>query len=196
MGRAAELQPLVVRQVELGPHLDVELVDERSFLGNLDRVRVEFRGAERRDLLLVGQLLQAGHQHLGLDLLGDRLVVLLLDQLTWGFAGAEPADLRLVALDQFRVLLVEPLVDLLRDVDLAELCITSAGTVRPGPAPDGAFILPDVAEIGVRVSLAPGDRCERCWRVLPEVGQTPGSPDLCHRCAAVVNRSTAQTSAG
>jgi hypothetical protein len=111
--RPAECQPLVVGQVELGPHLDVELVDERPFLRNADRVRVEFRRAERRNGLLVGQLLQARHQHLRLDLLGDRLVVLPLDQLARGLAGAEAADLRLVALDQFRVLLVEPLVDLL-----------------------------------------------------------------------------------
>ena len=41
------------------------------------------------------------------------VVVLLLDELARRLAGAEPADLRLVALDHLRVLLVEPLVDLL-----------------------------------------------------------------------------------
>jgi isoleucyl-tRNA synthetase len=82
----------------------------------------------------------------------------------------------------------EELVDQLRDVDLAELSITSAGTVRPGPVPAEAFTLPDVADVGARVSSAPGDRCERCWRVLPEVGKTPDHVDLCRRCAAVVGR--------
>ncbi len=93
----------------------------------------------------------------------------------------------------------ERLVDLVRGIDLAELCITSAGTLRAGPVPDDAFTLPDVADIGVRVSLAPGERCERCWRVLPEVGQAPGHADLCRRCAAVVDRHdgcTAAASAG
>ena len=90
----------------------------------------------------------------------------------------------------------ERLVDLLRDVDLAELCITSAGTVRPGPVADGAFTLPDVAEIAARVSAATGSRCERCWRVLPEVGQAAGHTELCLRCAAVVDRSIAPASAG
>jgi isoleucyl-tRNA synthetase len=80
----------------------------------------------------------------------------------------------------------EVLLDRLRDVDLAELCITSVGVVRPGPAPDSAFALPDVPEVGVLVSPAPGNRCERCWRVLPEVGQVPDHADLCRRCAAVV----------
>jgi isoleucyl-tRNA synthetase len=85
----------------------------------------------------------------------------------------------------------ERLLDLLREVDLAELCITSAGTVRPGPAPEDAFTLPDCAEVGVRVTAAPGNRCERCWRVLPEVGQVADHPELCRRCAAVVGRSDA-----
>jgi len=82
----------------------------------------------------------------------------------------------------------ERLLDLLRNVDLAELCITSAGRIRPGPAPNDAFTLPDVSEVGARISAAPGDRCERCWRVLPEVGQVAGHSDLCRRCATVVDR--------
>ncbi|HEV2302726.1 MAG TPA: isoleucine--tRNA ligase [Stellaceae bacterium] len=76
-------------------------------------------------------------------------------------------------------------LDLMRGVDLAELCITSSGTVHAGPVPEDAFALPDVPGVGVRVSAAPGVRCERCWRVLPEVGEgLPG--DLCRRCAAAV----------
>ena len=78
------------------------------------------------------------------------------------------------------------LVDTLREVDLAELCIASAGTVLARPVPDGAFALPDLPGIGVLVAPASGERCERCWRVLPEVGQTPGHADLCRRCAAIV----------
>jgi isoleucyl-tRNA synthetase len=89
----------------------------------------------------------------------------------------------------------ERLIDIARGIDLAEVCITSAGTVRLGPAPDGSFMLPDVPEIGARVSAAPGNRCERCWKVLPEVGQAPRHTDLCLRCAAVVDRSTASVSA-
>jgi isoleucyl-tRNA synthetase len=49
------------------------------------------------------------------------------------------------------------------------------------------------------VSPAQGDRCERCWKVLPEVGEAPGHPDLCLRCAAVVARGSiaaAEVSAG
>jgi isoleucyl-tRNA synthetase len=90
----------------------------------------------------------------------------------------------------------EGLIDVLRGIDLAELCITSAGTVRSGPVPGDAFTLPDVADIGARVSAAPGERCERCWRVLPEVGQVPEYDDLCRRCADVVDRSKAVAGVG
>ena len=90
----------------------------------------------------------------------------------------------------------ERLVDTVREVDLAEFCITSAGMVRPGPAPDDAFTLPDLPEIGARVEPAPGERCERCWRVLPEVGHAPGHADLCRRCDAVVDRGTVAAGAG
>jgi isoleucyl-tRNA synthetase len=75
---------------------------------------------------------------------------------------------------------------LLRDVNLGELCITSAGTVMIGAPPVGAFTLPDLPGIGAMVRDAPGDKCDRCWRVLPEVGSDSAHPDLCRRCAAVV----------
>ncbi|TMK30982.1 MAG: isoleucine--tRNA ligase, partial [Alphaproteobacteria bacterium] len=81
-----------------------------------------------------------------------------------------------------------PLVASLGDVDLAELCITSAATVEAATPPAGAFTLPDVSDIGVVVSPAMGERCERCWRVLPEVGHVPGHDDLCQRCAEVIDR--------
>jgi isoleucyl-tRNA synthetase len=82
----------------------------------------------------------------------------------------------------------ERLLPLLRDIDLAELCITSEGTVRAGAPPADAFTLPDVPEIGVLVKPAAGTRCERCWRVLPEVGQVRSHADLCRRCAEVIDR--------
>ncbi len=93
------------------------------------------------------------------------------------------------------VFLPDRLSALVGDVDLAELCITSSGTVGAGPIPDDAFTLPDVADIGVRVSPAPGQRCERCWRVLSEVGQVPGHADLCRRCAGIVGSRPAPAQA-
>jgi isoleucyl-tRNA synthetase len=71
-------------------------------------------------------------------------------------------------------------------VDLAEICITSGGTLHAGAPPDGAFTLPDVTGIAVRIAVAAGEKCQRCWKVLPEVGTVPDHPELCIRCADAV----------
>jgi isoleucyl-tRNA synthetase len=76
---------------------------------------------------------------------------------------------------------------LLREIDLAELCITSSGNVIVAAPPADAFTLPDLPGIGVMVRDAAGDKCERCWRVLLEVGSVRGHADLCRRCADVVS---------
>jgi isoleucyl-tRNA synthetase len=75
---------------------------------------------------------------------------------------------------------------LLADVDLAELAITSAITVREGPVPEDAFTLDDVPGVGVVPARAVGDKCARCWQILPEVGEDATAPDLCRRCRAAV----------
>ncbi len=71
-------------------------------------------------------------------------------------------------------------------IDFAELCITSGITLHDGPAPEdeALFTLPDVLGVAVRAPGAEGAKCERCWRVLPEVGSD--HPDLCHRCTEAV----------
>ena len=76
----------------------------------------------------------------------------------------------------------EAVLTALDGVDLAEIAITSAASVVPGDAPDGAFRLDDVAGVGVVSSLAEGGKCARCWMVLPEVGDT----GLCNRCTSAV----------
>ncbi|MBF0561599.1 MAG: isoleucine--tRNA ligase [Alphaproteobacteria bacterium] len=71
-------------------------------------------------------------------------------------------------------------------LDLAEIGITSAVTVVVGPPPPGAFTLPDVPDIGVLPELAPGEKCQRCWKILPDVG-AHGHSGLCGRCADAVS---------
>ncbi len=75
---------------------------------------------------------------------------------------------------------------LLDGLDLAEIAITSAATVSTAPAPADAFRLADVDDVAVVPGLAAGRRCERCWRVLEEVGTRDDYDDLCGRCADVV----------
>jgi isoleucyl-tRNA synthetase len=70
-------------------------------------------------------------------------------------------------------------------IDLAEIAITSAATLVEGTPPPGAFTLDDVAGIGVAPRLAKGEKCERCWQVLPDVG-AHGHDHICGRCAAAI----------
>ena len=78
--------------------------------------------------------------------------------------------------------------DLVSGVDLAEVCITSGFTLRVGEVEDGMFTLADVPGVGVRSAQADGEKCERCWRVLPDVGRDPAMPGTCGRCAEVLHQ--------
>jgi isoleucyl-tRNA synthetase len=69
-------------------------------------------------------------------------------------------------------------------LDAAELAITSGIELRDGEPPAGAFALADVPGVAVVPSPAGGEKCARCWRVLPEV--EPETGHLCHRCADAV----------
>ncbi len=75
----------------------------------------------------------------------------------------------------------------LNGIDLAEICITSSATLDLGDAPPEAFRQPDVPRVAVVIGLAVGDKCQRCWRVLPEVGTIATHPDLCGRCADAID---------
>ena len=72
-------------------------------------------------------------------------------------------------------------------VDMAEVSITSAIDLVAGEGPAAAFRLEEVAGVAVEPGLAEGDKCERCWRVLPEVGENAAAPGTCRRCAGVVS---------
>jgi isoleucyl-tRNA synthetase len=84
------------------------------------------------------------------------------------------------------------LVAAIEDLDMAEISITSDLTVVPGAVPEGAFTLDEVAGVGVLVTAAEGEKCQRCWRVLPDVGHHAEAPDACERCTdAVVHQGAA-----
>jgi isoleucyl-tRNA synthetase len=78
-------------------------------------------------------------------------------------------------------------VEALNGLDLAEIAITSDIELIAGDAPEGAYCLDDVAGVGVVPGLAKGEKCERCWQILPEVGSHPEHKTICHRCADAVD---------
>jgi isoleucyl-tRNA synthetase len=45
------------------------------------------------------------------------------------------------------------------------------------------------------IEPAQGEKCQRCWRVLPEVGAAGGHAELCRRCADAITQLTPAGSA-
>jgi isoleucyl-tRNA synthetase len=71
----------------------------------------------------------------------------------------------------------------LLDIDLAEVCITSAATLVEGDGPTDAFRLPDVVGVAVVPQFAQGQKCARSWKISPAVGSDPLYPDVTPRDA-------------
>ncbi len=63
----------------------------------------------------------------------------------------------------------------------AEVCITSTVSISMESVPEAAFFLPDVIGIAVDFERAQGQKCQRCWKVLPDVG-SHSHPGTCQRC--------------
>ena len=68
---------------------------------------------------------------------------------------------------------------------MAQVTITSAIALTWGASPAGAFTLPDVPGVGVVFEAAEGQKCQRCWQILPDVG-THKHPGVCKRCDTVL----------
>ena len=71
--------------------------------------------------------------------------------------------------------------EVLETVAFADLCITSDISLSTDAAPQDAFMLEDVADVGVVFAKADGEKCQRCWKILPDVG-THAHAGVCGRC--------------
>ncbi|WP_323010119.1 isoleucine--tRNA ligase [Paracoccus sp. (in: a-proteobacteria)] len=74
----------------------------------------------------------------------------------------------------------------LKSVDFADICITSDLSLTADPAPGEAFRLSDVPGIGVVFEEAEGEKCLRCWKILPDVGSHKHA-GTCARCDAALS---------
>ncbi|WP_281824169.1 isoleucine--tRNA ligase [Jannaschia rubra] len=75
---------------------------------------------------------------------------------------------------------------ILRDVNFDDICIVSGIEVTTDPAPDDAFTLADAPGVAVVFAQATGGKCERCWKILPDVGHH-GHDGVCRRCDAALS---------
>lgn len=78
----------------------------------------------------------------------------------------------------------QEIAHLLKEVDFAELAITSRATIIIAQPPAAALSLEDVLDVGVIVNPADGEKCQRCWRILPEVSSNDGH--ICNRCDGAI----------
>jgi isoleucyl-tRNA synthetase len=72
------------------------------------------------------------------------------------------------------------------ELPMADLCITSDVVLTTDPAPADAFVLDDVPGVAVVPALAAGEKCLRCWKVLPDVG-SHAHDGVCGRCAEAID---------
>ncbi|MDC7683911.1 isoleucine--tRNA ligase [Asticcacaulis sp. BYS171W] len=80
----------------------------------------------------------------------------------------------------------DPLMAAFDGIDAAEVFRTSQALLSNSVGPDDAFRVPEVKDISVVVHIAHGQKCQRSWRILPEVGTDPRYPDLSLRDADAV----------
>jgi isoleucyl-tRNA synthetase len=65
--------------------------------------------------------------------------------------------------------------------------VSAVALHQPGAAvPEGALTFQGLS---VKVAVAEGEKCERCWIVTPEVGHDAEHPTLCKRCSSVIKNS-------
>ena len=69
--------------------------------------------------------------------------------------------------------------EILDSIPFADICITSSIKLSLKSAPETAFSMEEIKGIKIDFQLASGEKCQRCWKILPEVSlKNP----VCGRC--------------
>ena len=74
----------------------------------------------------------------------------------------------------------------LQSVPFEDICITSALQLTAGQIEQGQFTLADHPGVGVAFSKAEGEKCQRCWKILPDIGKDQ-HPGTCRRCSTALS---------
>ncbi|SDY72704.1 isoleucine--tRNA ligase [Citreimonas salinaria] len=77
------------------------------------------------------------------------------------------------------------MLEALRSVAFEDVCITSDIQLTGDPMPAEAFRLPETEGVGVVFEHAEGEKCQRCWKILPDVGRH-AHLGTCARCDAAL----------
>ena len=69
--------------------------------------------------------------------------------------------------------------DILNSIPFADICITSSIELSLDKAPQSAFSSEEAKGIKIDFLVASGEKCQRCWKILPEVNV---ANPICGRC--------------
>ena len=72
---------------------------------------------------------------------------------------------------------------LFRDLDAAELFITSGAELTTNVAPKSAFRMVGIENIAVVPTLSNSEKCPRCYQFPRDIGTNREHPEVCGRCA-------------
>ncbi|MBH69098.1 MAG: isoleucine--tRNA ligase [Rhodospirillaceae bacterium] len=85
------------------------------------------------------------------------------------------------------VFIQEAAIEAFGNLEAADIFITSGAILTKGAGPENAFRLLDVPGVSVVQGFAEGEKCERCWKILPEVGSNEFS--VCRRCRDAIDKN-------
>ena len=74
------------------------------------------------------------------------------------------------------------MLEVLKSVSFDDICITSDISLTGDPSPAEAFRLPEADGVTVVFEKAEGTKCQRCWKILPDVG-SHAHAGTCGRCS-------------
>jgi isoleucyl-tRNA synthetase len=97
--------------------------------------------------------------------------------------GLPPAQLDYLKADEWAELLIVSEVDLCPFDEFQSRVETKGNAPIDHPAAEMLDVTPHLV---LDADLAPGHKCDRCWRVLTEVGTNKTHPTLCLRCVDAV----------
>jgi isoleucyl-tRNA synthetase len=66
------------------------------------------------------------------------------------------------------------------------LIVSSTVLHKPGDEPEGEFVTAQELGLRLKVKLAPGEKCQRCWMYSPTVGQDEEHEGVCSRCGEIL----------
>jgi isoleucyl-tRNA synthetase len=76
-------------------------------------------------------------------------------------------------------------LEILKTVPFQDICITSDIKLTDTNPPKGAYISDEIIGAAVDFKKSVGSKCERCWKILPDVG-TYRHPSTCERCSSAL----------